>query len=455
MPSGKILLLEDDEVQASAIIVQLNKVGYAPAQVLHCTQLPQIQIVDAQAITIILASICLKEYPPKKIFSHVQKKFPFTPVVILTCSAELDFAIDTLHLGAQDYLMMGDFDEKVLEKTMLYAIERKKSANDFLRLFAENPVPMYIYDFETHAFLSVNHAALRQYGYTEEEMLAMKAEDIRPDEDVATFLANQDKIRDSYYDAGRWRHRRKNGQVFHVHIFVHLTEFEGRKAGAVMAIDVEQEVRVHQRAEELNAAIREQKDRMDMILRAIPEVIWSRRADNQELTYINDAAARVYGYTPEELLGEMGPLINNVHPDDMEKVQAAVQLTKKEGKGKCEYRIIHRDGTTRHILDEAVCYPGAEGAPGTIMGIAIDITRHKEQLHKIEEQNGQLREIGWLQSHQVRGPVATILGLAALFDTANPANIHNTELLQKLQQAALELDASIQEVVKKTYNKPG
>jgi PAS domain S-box-containing protein len=455
MPSGKILLLEDDEHYASSIIIQLNKIGYAPSQVLHCTALPQIQLPDAADITVVLAGLCLKGHTGKQVFTHVQKKFPFTPVVILTCEGEMDFAIDSLHLGAQDYLLQGSFDEKVLEKTMLYAIERKKSVNDFKRLFADSPGPMYIYAFGTHEFLAVNTAALSQYGYTEEEFLNLNATDIRPEEEMKRFHEVQQAITGNYYDAGQWRHKRSNGEVFYVHVYVHRTEFESRKAVVVLALDIDNKVKAEQENNKLNNTIREQKEQMDAILSAIPEVIWSRRADNQEILYINDAAKNVYGIAPEELLGTTGPLIDNIYPDDRPKLEAAIKQTMNEGKGHCEYRIVHRDGTVRYVFDEAICYPGEDGKPGVIMGIAIDITQHKEQLQQIEKQNEQLREIGWLQSHQVRGPLATILGLSQLIDKDNPANPGNQELLGKLQEAAQLLDSSIQQVVQKTYTNPG
>src|SRR5215203_353356 len=47
-------------------------------------------------------------------------------------------------------------------------------------LFDNHPIPMYIFDRETLAFLAVNDAALSQYGYTRAEFLALTLLDIRP-----------------------------------------------------------------------------------------------------------------------------------------------------------------------------------------------------------------------------------------------------------------------------------
>ena len=51
-------------------------------------------------------------------------------------------------------------------------------------LFEASPMPMWVYDAETLRFLAVNDAAIRHYGYTRDEFLAMRITDIRPPEDI-------------------------------------------------------------------------------------------------------------------------------------------------------------------------------------------------------------------------------------------------------------------------------
>ena len=69
---------------------------------------------------------------------------------------------------------------------------------------------------------------------------------------------------------------------------------------------------------------------------------------------------------------------------------------------------------------------------------------------KIREQNQKLIEIAWIQSHRVRSPVATILGLAELFDFQASGNEHNAEILDLIKSATYQLDDIIREVVEKT-----
>ena len=50
----------------------------------------------------------------------------------------------------------------------------------FRLMFDDNPVPMYLFDPDTLAFLGVNDAAIEHYGYGREKFLAMNLRDIRP-----------------------------------------------------------------------------------------------------------------------------------------------------------------------------------------------------------------------------------------------------------------------------------
>ena len=68
---------------------------------------------------------------------------------------------------------------------------------------------MWVYEAETLAFLEVNEAAIRHYGYAREEFLDRHITDIRPVEDVPRLLADVAGERDALQQ-GAWRHRLKD-----------------------------------------------------------------------------------------------------------------------------------------------------------------------------------------------------------------------------------------------------
>jgi diguanylate cyclase (GGDEF)-like protein/PAS domain S-box-containing protein len=82
-------------------------------------------------------------------------------------------------------------------------------------LFEKNPQPMWVYETETMAFLAVNNAAIAAYGYSREEFLQMRLQDIRSPEDIpiAPFTLNESV-------PGIWKHYRKDGSLMEVEIDV-------------------------------------------------------------------------------------------------------------------------------------------------------------------------------------------------------------------------------------------
>jgi PAS domain S-box-containing protein len=81
---------------------------------------------------------------------------------------------------------------------------------------------------------------------------------------------------------------------------------------------------------------------------------------------------------------------------------------------------------------------------------ARDITEQRKHLLRIEEQNTALREIAFIESHKVRGPVATIMGLEQFFNYVDPTDPVNKEIMENISKLTKELDAIIREVVNKS-----
>ncbi|WP_321470021.1 PAS domain S-box protein [uncultured Paludibaculum sp.] len=123
--------------------------------------------------------------------------------------------------------------------------DRQHNEERYRLMFETSPIPLWVYDNVTLEFLAVNQAAIDDYGYSREEFLAMTIRDIRPTEDVDLLLERISLLEKGYEQLDwadqpqrTWRHRRKDGSVFHVDIRSHDVEFDGHRARMVMSIDV-------------------------------------------------------------------------------------------------------------------------------------------------------------------------------------------------------------------------
>src|SRR5688572_11837376 len=92
-------------------------------------------------------------------------------------------------------------------------------------LFEDAPLPIWVFDTETLRFLAVNRAAIKQYGYSEEEFAAMTLADIRPQEDIPAL---RDDVARQHNELRLWRHCKKDGTFIHVQISARDIMFAGR-----------------------------------------------------------------------------------------------------------------------------------------------------------------------------------------------------------------------------------
>jgi len=146
-------------------------------------------------------------------------------------------------------------------KKCVYIIHRVEDVTEFVRLksleryqllFESNPQPMWVYDMDTLAFLAVNAAAVRHYGFSREEFFAMTIKEIRPPEDLADLLDNISKLREDLDWAGVWKHRKKDGSLIDVEISAQTLNFAGRPGRLVLANDITERVRAQREIRKLN-----------------------------------------------------------------------------------------------------------------------------------------------------------------------------------------------------------
>lgn len=111
-----------------------------------------------------------------------------------------------------------------------------ESEQRYAALFAEVPAPMWVFDDVTYEFRAVNEAAIENYGYARDEVLAMTMFGLHPVSDHARLrkrLSDKSPLR-----KGAWLHRRKDGTMFPVSVVSKLIQYGGRPARFVMALDL-------------------------------------------------------------------------------------------------------------------------------------------------------------------------------------------------------------------------
>ena len=96
------------------------------------------------------------------------------------------------------------------------------SENQYRQLFESNPTPIFTYDRSSLAFITVNEAAVRHYGYSKEEFMRMTLRDVATPEDLAAILDKQARMAPDTGVSGVWRHRTKSGKLAVMEVSSHL-----------------------------------------------------------------------------------------------------------------------------------------------------------------------------------------------------------------------------------------
>lgn len=122
----KILLVEDNEGDFLLVEEYLKDV-FGNVEIEHCWRISEAKksLLDNK-YDIILLDLTLPDSYGKESVREIMELVNGTPVVVLTGYADKHFAIDTIELGVQDYLIKDDVSPTILQKSISYSIERNK-----------------------------------------------------------------------------------------------------------------------------------------------------------------------------------------------------------------------------------------------------------------------------------------------------------------------------------------
>jgi DNA-binding response OmpR family regulator len=111
----KILLVEDNPGDARSIREMLNDTDNTHYDIFQTTRLDEgIKILIKDHFDLILLDLCLPDSEGMDTFNIMKYNAPDLPIIILTGLKEDIFAVGAVGRGAQDYLVKGEINSKLL-----------------------------------------------------------------------------------------------------------------------------------------------------------------------------------------------------------------------------------------------------------------------------------------------------------------------------------------------------
>ena len=259
------------------------------------------------------------------------------------------------------------------------------SDEQYRPLFALSPQPAWVYDRETLRFLEVNEAAVRSYGWTREEFLAMTIRDIRPPTAQGPLDELLENARDSRSHSAISLHRTKAGRTLRVEISSYPLGFLGRSARMVLVHDVTER---ESAAEAL--ALSEEKYRT--VIEQLQDVFF--RTDTAgHWTFLNRAWTSLTGNEVASSLGTH--YLSYVHPSDRALAfDALAPLTNGSAEtAVVEVRYFNASGGYRWVEGSTHLVRGDDGRVLGTMGTLRDVTERRavnEERQRLETNIRQL-----------------------------------------------------------------
>src|SRR5690349_7317638 len=124
-----ILIVEDNPGDLLLLEETILSTGLSIDKIHHAYHLSTAaSILSQEFINLIFLDLTLPDSSGIDSFLKIYKAAEKVPVIVLTGLTDMNVATEAIAQGAQDYLIKGEFDEKLLFKTILYSIERKRNS---------------------------------------------------------------------------------------------------------------------------------------------------------------------------------------------------------------------------------------------------------------------------------------------------------------------------------------
>ncbi|HVW84769.1 MAG TPA: diguanylate cyclase, partial [Bryobacteraceae bacterium] len=248
----------------------------------------------------------------------------------------------------------------------------------YRELFEHNPLPAWVCDRSTLAFLHVNEAAIKRYGWTREDFISgMTLHDVISADAHRSVLADPSALDSAHAKPGAWRHRTKDGLLLSVDVTSYELEYEHRPARLMIIRDLTERERTLEQ-------LRVSEERWNLALRGAGDGLWDWDLTTDRV-FRSPRWRAMLGYTAAEVGETREDFLRLLHPEDVEPTLRALEdhLSGRTPVFSAEYRLRHRDGTWRWIMDRGQAVWDERGRAIRMAGSHTDITDRKTAEHML------------------------------------------------------------------------
>jgi PAS domain S-box-containing protein len=289
------------------------------------------------------------------------------------------------------------------------------------------------------SFNEVNSSMCKLTGYSSEEFLSMKLADLFSPEELKTNplqIKNLDKDKELLIQR-KWQ--RKDGTQVSVEINSRVLEGKGY---LTIARDITKRILADE-------ALRESEKKYRNIFENVQDVFYQTDL-NGTILDVSPSVMQHLGYTREELIGtEVKKIYYN--PEDRAK---AIELLHQKGAFN-DYELSFRSSSGQEVLTSlnVRLISNEDGLPNHLDGSFRNITEQKlaekersNMVSDIIQRNKDLEQFAYIISHNVRAPVANVIGITDLMNISDLNPHEKEEMMQAISLNVNKLDHVIKDL---------
>ena len=316
------ILLVEDNPGDQFLIMELLKTTSLPIEkvlVAESTAEAFIQL-EREDITLILLDLSLPDSDGIDTFTGINNAAPDIPVVILSGTNNTQIALDAITLGAQDFLLKGEFNEMFLDKTIRYSIERKNHL-DAIRLSNERFVLVskatkdMVWDWDV-----INNKYYRNAEQFD-RILKLPASycnlgdgfwksRVHPDDQNVFARVYSKLVSDHTINNFQEEYRVLNGEGDYIYVIDKGYVLRDAKGNIIRILGSLQDITDRKKAE---AALLDSEKKYRELFESISASIFIWRLSDYQILEVNEVSATTYQYSRADLLKKT---FLDLHPEE-------------------------------------------------------------------------------------------------------------------------------------------
>jgi diguanylate cyclase (GGDEF)-like protein/PAS domain S-box-containing protein len=399
----RLLLIEDNPLDAELVLRELRNAGFQPSGPLVDSESAFLEQIDGEW-DLIISDFHLPRFTALQALDHLKSRGLDVPFIMVSGAVGEDIAVEALQRGAADFLMkdrigrLGEAVRAALERHQLQ-LERK-AARAALRLseerlrMATSVARIGAWDYNVagdEIIISPIMAELLGFPFGTWRITGEQcAERVHP-YDRAAYDASEERANNGgdSYDF-EFRYLRQDGTLVWLQERGQTVERDDH-GKALRRVGVTVDVTERREAAD---ALRLSEERLRLALSAARMGTWDHFTE-RDLVYMSDELLILFGLPPGSSPLTISDCDKLMHPEEIEQYNQMVNQARHDNLPfQFEYRAQLPDGRTIWVEDHGrVVERNGDGSVRRIAGVTIDMTNRKEAEEAVRESEQRFRAL--------------------------------------------------------------